>query len=82
VALADLVPESVLLAPARAAGGATPLALPDRPTEIVAVLDRSLGALAARATSTADGALVRVAARLRADLALLAADVDEMQCGG
>ena len=64
-----LVPESVLLADARAAGAAAPIDLPADPVAALDELDRVVAALAARATPVADGAFLRFAAHVRADLA-------------
>jgi hypothetical protein len=67
-ALAALVPESVLLADARAEGAAVALAQVDAPLDALEELDRALAGVARRATPVADGALLRAAARARADL--------------
>ncbi len=71
LALAALVPESVLLADARAAGVVAPLALPDDPGALLAALDDALGAVCRRATPVADAAFVRVAAAVAHDLGAL-----------
>lgn len=71
--LAALVPESVLLASARAAGEADPLERPADAGELLSALDAALGAILLRATPLADGALVRAGTAMRAELAALAA---------
>jgi hypothetical protein len=68
-ALAALVPESVLLADARAAGERDPLVLPEAPEALLAALDAALAEVLARTTPVADGALARVGATVRAELA-------------
>jgi hypothetical protein len=81
-AFAALVPESVLLAPARAAGETGAADLPDDLRAALLVLDGAVDAIAARAGRVADGALRRLAGHVRADLAGLIADIDRMRCGG
>ncbi len=81
-AFAALVPESVLLAPARAAGERGVPELPDDLGAALGALDAAVAALTSRAGVVADGALRRVAAHVRADLALLLADLDGMRRGG
>lgn len=68
-ALAALVPESVLLADARAAGERDPLVLPEAPEALLAALDAALAEVLARTTPVAYGALARVGATVRAELA-------------
>jgi hypothetical protein len=81
-ALAALVPESVLLAPARAAGQERVPAPPDDLRATLVGLDDAVEALASQAGPVADGELRRLAGQVRADLLALVADVDRMLCGG
>ncbi len=75
--LAALVPESVLLADARAAGARSPLPLPADPAGALRALDRELAALLERSSPVADGALRRLGTRFRSELADLTRDLDE-----
>jgi hypothetical protein len=79
---AALVPESVLLADARAAGAARPVELPGDARGLVEALDLLVASLADRAAPVADGALRRHAARVRSDLAAIVRDLDERVLGG
>ncbi len=74
-AFAALVPESVLLDAARAAGAARPVDLPPDPAALLGALDASVASLVARAGPVADGALLRHGARARSELAELRAEL-------
>jgi hypothetical protein len=78
-AFAALVPESVLLAPARADGATALLPAGASTDAVLEGLDRSLTALQARATPVADGAVLRAASRARADLAHLGASLRSLE---
>ena len=75
----SLIPESVLLAPARALGAAIALVPAESPAGVLDSLDRALGELAARATPVADGAMLRAVAHASADLAVLGATVRALE---
>lgn len=75
----SLIPESVLLAPARALGAAIALVPAASPAGVLDSLDRALGELAARATPVADGAMLRAVAHASADLAVLGATVRALE---
>ncbi len=78
-AFAALVPESVLLAPARAEGAEAPFVPEASPLAMLGALDRALARISARATSVADGALLRAVAHARVDLAELRADLAPLE---
>ena len=75
--LVALVPESVLLADARAAGAAVPIEGAAEPLGELAALGRALDALVRRARPVADGALLRLATHVGADLAALQRSITE-----
>ena len=68
---AALVPESVLLADARAAGAAEPIGEAVDARTVLDELDRTIAEMATRATPSADGAFLRCAMHARADLAAI-----------
>jgi hypothetical protein len=71
--VADLVPESVLLADARNAGAAAPLDLPSEPAKMIEALELRVGSLLARAGPVADGAFERWAGHALIDLQVIRA---------
>lgn len=67
-AFAALVPESVLLAPARAEGAAAELAPEASAGAVLESLQRAITEISGRATPMADGALLRAVGRARVDV--------------
>ncbi len=74
---AALVPESVLLADARAAGVAEPIVEAVDARTVLEELDRTIAEMATRATPSADGAFLRCAMHARADLAAILHAISE-----